>query len=213
MPRKPSWFSAVCIIGMILGALMVLSGVYGLLNIVLSGSMASFGMPSSGGPGLQKLQQEMQEKMFEATMPGVGVALSFLRITIAGGVVFALAQTLKLSPLWRERSSLLLSVAAVWELAEVAYTVTIGIRTHGIMSDYMKRIMTLSSTGSTPPGFADGMSTVMSATFIASLAFGAGWSIVKLVWWVYSRFYLIHPKLDPLFPEGGGGAGPDAAAP
>jgi hypothetical protein len=201
---RPGALTAVCIIGMILGGLGLLAGMWG-------GAMALFGaqvqqwqaqMGTVGSPqAMVDVQAEMNAQQiaifnrFRIVNLAVAVALTAVSAALLVGSIRAM----KLQERGRRMLRAACGAAIVFELCRAVPQGLMQLEVMALMEDYLPRLMEASAPGAQGQQIAAFGEMMARFSIIMQWVVFFGWLILKLVYFGLSFHYLGRPKTKTLF--------------
>lgn len=205
MSQRTGGLTALCVLALVAGALGLLSGFSGVLNLLAGEKLqrAMLQVQPVANPGMQEAQQELQEELAAVMMryrayhwiqAACQLALSTLLIS---GAILALL----LKP--AGRSLLLTSLIAA--LLFVPMQSTLGglmlQKTGPIMEKSMERMAKQAAPAGArqPPGFNEMMGAFGRVIVVMQWIMLVGLALVKCIFYLFGVWYLTRPAVAELF--------------
>jgi hypothetical protein len=201
----PGKLKTVTVIALILGVLGLTSAITGGLALLAGAEkMQSLAAMPGQTARVAAVQQEMSKAMLAVTNEwrtynGVmAVLLLFLASALLVGAVMSLRM--------RERGRRILQAAFVVgipvEVLRGVASVSMGLATSKVMSDFMPKMMQASTPAGgapLPAGMESAVSSVATGSALAGLVLGAGWILAQIIFYVVGALYLRKPEVRAAF--------------
>jgi hypothetical protein len=209
--QRPGVLTTVCVIGIVLGALGVMGGGFGMVAILgqapLQGlqeqQLEQLERQAGGAAGDQiARQREFQNTLNELQARWLPVTLSlnglnfFLSVLLVTGAILCLGL--------KRRGPLVFTIAAAGlmlaDTANAAFSGFMSMETMDITKEFMSA--TLDDAAFHQPGAPDMggfMESFMGAAAIGGIVFAAVWWMIKLGYYVWSLRVLRRPNIRELF--------------
>jgi hypothetical protein len=203
--RRTGGLTAICVLAIVLGAMGVLTGCFGLVGLLFSSQMqnAIAGIQQAN-QGAAEVQNEMNAKALTisrkyswATVP-LMVAKLFVEIALLAGAIMSLG----LKPLGRRMLLAAFGAAIVVESIQLVPALLVQRETQALMAEMMPKMMqevqqgAKKTPGFDPDQFASGL---VKAISIMSFVIGIGWLVCKVVYYAIGIVYLRKPQVAASF--------------
>lgn len=206
--NKPSgWFQVVCIAAIVLGALGILMGLFGVISAVARPVMQEMMKPpQSGMPAEQfNVETEMQRETQAITnrwLP-LTLPLRIVEMVVSVCLIVGAIRSLRLRPAGRILLVIALWAAVVVELVQLFPTIAIQRETMTVTSKYMSDIMENSAPKGQqmPAGLDNTMKSVTNVVFIVMIAIVALLTLAQVAFYVFGAVYMVRPSVRELFAE------------
>lgn len=212
MAKLSGSFQAVCIVAIILGALGLLTGLAGLVNLVggqqyqeaVAAQTTAF-VPASKAQ--RDAQRAMSAELEEATATWRGVVVAFLPVQflVASGLVAGGVGSLRLAPTGRVVLMAALALGIVLEAGRIVPTLVIQWKTAEVTSRMMPEMMRASQPQGQPlPPQAQAQieattGAMMKAGIVFGFVLGALIALAKAGYYVLGLIHLRRPSVRALF--------------
>jgi hypothetical protein len=207
--ERPGWYTAYCVIAIVLGGLGLSAGLFGLaslmVNRLLRGGMAvapaGQGMPEELAGPAAEFQGELhalESHYLYYLLIGQVIAV-FVAIGLVVGGVLSLGMK-------RSGARVLANAfvaASVFDVIRLVFAVFYQMEVAQATRKFMSQLMeeAAKSNGPESPDMAPFMGTVMSVSLGATVCFGVGWVLVKLVLYLSGWVYLNKPETQALLKD------------
>ncbi len=202
--QRPGGLTAICVLAIVLGALGLMTGCFGLLSQAFNQQIQTglAGIQAGDNKELGEIQNEMNAKVLTASAKyaWLNKLLAVVQFAVAGSLLAGGIMSLKLRPLGRKLLLSAFVAAIVFEGARLYPTMAVQREMAPIMAEYMPRMMKAQAPpGGQPPGMHEAMSGIMSAAMIVGMVISVGMVAVKAVFYVIGIVYLRKPSVAQLF--------------
>lgn len=205
--QRPSGFSAVCAVVIVVAGLGVLGALWELAGLIFSARLSTLFIPptSTAGPTFVAIQHQIQKALTAASLPDVRAAACAVKLVVDGLLIYGAVRTLQLRASTRAWFLRLLVVAACMELLAMGLAVLVQVRTYAALRPLLDRWMATAVSGA-PAEAKTAFSVIMSASILLGLGWTIVWSSAKIGAYLFSRHYLQKPASASLFerPSGAG---------
>ncbi|MDX1944999.1 MAG: hypothetical protein SFU86_06300 [Pirellulaceae bacterium] len=201
--RRPGWLTALCVVCIVLGALGVTSGLFGVAGAAL-GETLQKAMSPKNPPGatdeMQQLSQQFQDQMndvqqrFFAGILGAAIA----RIFVAGFLLFGGLQGLGLKERGRKMLLAACLAAIVFELGHMILQTLVNMEMMNAFNTFLEG---LSQSLASSPGRAgvETMLGIMRGAMVFGMVLQYLLVLGKLVVYGWGSLYLRRPNVRAVF--------------
>jgi hypothetical protein len=204
MAKPSGMLQAVCIFAILLGALGVCTGLWGIANVAAGGRIQE-AVASVGGAGMRPEQAETQRQyyrdMHDITAPWntINTPLFVLDIVVSVLMIVGAASVLRGRAGGRRLLARVFAFAILLELVQLVPTAAIQYDLAEIMPGYMEQsIVTAAPPGQQVPPQAQAMaSTAGKAAAIVGLVIGVAMKLLEVGYYAYGYVFLRRPDVPP----------------
>jgi len=203
--QRPGGLTVICVLAIVLGALGLMTGCFGLLSQAFNQQMQNglAGLQAGANKEAAELQQEMNAKVVAASakFAWLNMLLAVVQLAVAASLLVGGIMSLKLRPLGRKLLLGAFVAAIVFEAARIYPTISVQQAMVPIMAEYMPKMMKAQAPpgGQQPAGMDQAMSSIMSALGIVGMVFFVVTVAVKGVYYAIGIVYLRKPSVALLF--------------
>jgi hypothetical protein len=218
---RPSGFTAVCVIAIVLGGLGLLGSFAAIVSLAAGPRLQEAMTPKPQGRGNDRvieMQRTMQQRVQAVTdrywWPNAGFAL--LNVGLAGGMLSGGIMALNRVPRARTILIAVFSVALLFEVFRTIVYIFMQWEMAAVMSEMLPRMMeaTAPRNAPNPQQAAAIAATAAKVGIVVGLAFTLIFSVAKLVYYAVGRSYFNRPAVrqwlqnaDEGWPMADGGIG------
>ncbi|MBN2218158.1 MAG: hypothetical protein JW719_12360 [Pirellulales bacterium] len=206
--NKPSgWFQVVCIAAIVLGAIGILMGLFGMIGAVVGPAMQEMMKSQQSGMPVEQLdlQMEMQREIQTITTRWLPLTLPLLIVEMVVSVclIVGAIRSLRLRPAGRTLLVIAFWAAVVVELVQLIPTIAVQRETMAVTSKYMSDIMKTSAPKGQqmPAGLDNTMKSVTNVVSIVAIMFAVLLTLAQVAFYVFGAVYMARPNVRALFAE------------
>ena len=202
---RPGGLTAICVIAIVLGGLMVLGGLVSLVTLALNAQIQQAMQPprQQNLPAelqeMQEAQQKMTDDMNAVTnkfLP-INIPMQILFLAVAVGLLVGGGKSLGLNAIGRSTLMVVCGVALLAEIAWVAMQLMMQMEVASIMQSSMTEMMR-SAPGNNGPE-AEIMGNAMMVGIVIGVVISLGWALAKAIFYIVALLYLRKPHIAALF--------------
>lgn len=205
MNQRPGGLTAVCVLAIVLGAIGLLTGLLGIVQILAAPAMQNL---FSGMPGMNdeftKVQMEMSAEMMAVAQsrPVLTWSLQIVHLVVACVLLAGGIMAVMLKPAGRRLLLGVFAGAIVFELVRIVPAVMMTQENMAIVEEYMPRLAEASNQGGqAPPGMDQTIGTFAKVGAIAGLAMQVAMMLFKCAFYLIGALYLSKPSVVMLYSQ------------